>query len=155
MLDLAMLVTACAPQVAPSTIHKIIHVESRGNPLAINVNGHRLVRQPTSAQEAIGWTRWLIARNMSVDVGLMQVNSKNFAAVGLTPETAFDPCTNIAAGAALLTHKYQRAAATYGPGQQALGAALSMYNTGNADAGFSNGYVHRIVQAPAVAAGRE
>jgi len=40
--------------VAPSTIHKIIHVESRGNPLAINVNGHRLVRQPTSAQEAIG-----------------------------------------------------------------------------------------------------
>jgi type IV secretion system protein VirB1 len=78
----------------------------------------------------------------------MQVSSKNFATVGLRPETAFDPCTNIAAGAALLTLKYQQASAAYGPGRQARGAALSMYNTGNAQAGFRNGYVHRILQAP-------
>ena len=148
MLDLGLLVAACAPAVAPATLQKIIHVESTGNPLALNVNGYRLQRQPRSAEEATAWARWLLERGLSFDAGLMQVNSRNFAAVGLTPEVLFDPCRNVAAGALLLTHNYRIAANIYGPGQRALLAALSMYNTGNPSDGFRNGYVQRVVQAP-------
>lgn len=149
MLDLPALAAECAPTVAAATVLKIIHVESRGNPLAINVNGgQRLMRQPSNRDEAVAWARWLSQQNVSYDAGLMQVNSRNFSGLGVTPEAIFDPCTNVAAGAWLLTHKYNRATATYGPGQQALLASLSAYNTGSFLAGFRNGYVDRVVRAP-------
>jgi type IV secretion system protein VirB1 len=38
---------ACAPNVAPETTQQIIQVESKGNPLAINVNGARVTLRPT------------------------------------------------------------------------------------------------------------
>lgn len=44
--------------------------------------------------------------NGTVDVGLAQINSSNFAWLGLTMETAFDPCRNLAAGAAVLLARY-------------------------------------------------
>ena len=44
--------------------------------------------------------------NGTVDVGLAQVNSANFAWLGLTLQTALDPCRNLAAGARVLLAKY-------------------------------------------------
>jgi hypothetical protein len=44
--------------------------------------------------------------NGTVDVGLAQVNSANFGWLGLTMQTALDPCQNLAAGARVLLAKY-------------------------------------------------
>ena len=44
--------------------------------------------------------------NGTVDAGLSQVNSSNFAWLGLTLQTAMDPCRNLAAGARVLLAKY-------------------------------------------------
>ncbi len=66
--------------------------------------------------------------NGTTDYGLMQINSRNFGWLGLTPETALDPCRSLRAGYQVLT-------------------ALSRYNTGNTVAGFSNGYVARVSDA--------
>jgi hypothetical protein len=44
--------------------------------------------------------------NGTVDVGLAQVNSANFAWLGLTLQTALDPCRNLAAGARVLLARY-------------------------------------------------
>jgi type IV secretion system protein VirB1 len=44
--------------------------------------------------------------NGTVDVGLTQVNSGNFTWLGLTLQTALDPCRNLAAGARVLLAKY-------------------------------------------------
>ena len=44
--------------------------------------------------------------NGTVDVGLAQVNSANFVWLGLTLQTALDPCRNLAAGARVLLAKY-------------------------------------------------
>jgi hypothetical protein len=44
--------------------------------------------------------------NGTVDVGLAQVNSANFGWLGLTMQTALDPCRNLAAGAQVLLVKY-------------------------------------------------
>ena len=148
MIDWIPLMEQCAPQVAPATIRAIVKVESGSNPLAINVNGGwRLGRQPRELDEAKAWLRWLMARGHSVDVGLMQVNTANFASVGLTPDNAFDPCRNLAAGAALLRDAYRRTRATQPDSQLALRQALSTYNTGNAQQGFRNGYVVRVESA--------
>jgi hypothetical protein len=49
----------------------------------------------------------------------------------------------VRAGCSILAENYDRAAWRFGPGQQALLAALSAYNTGNSSDGFRNGYIQR------------
>jgi type IV secretion system protein VirB1 len=112
------------------------------------VPGGGVVELDTADAEALGAfeeaakiTEQYIARGYSVDLGLMQVNSRNLAALGVTIEQMLDPCTNIRGGAKILTADYVAAARTRGEGQRALEAALSAYNTGDFYRGFVNGYV--------------
>lgn len=133
----------CAPNVAPQTIQQIIHVESRGDELAININGAKLPRKPTDAADAAKIAREYIGKGYSVDLGLMQVNSRNLASLGYTVEDMFEPCKNIAAGGRILTAFYTSARPKYRDDQSALRAALSAYNTGNFEKGFTNGYLAR------------
>jgi hypothetical protein len=44
--------------------------------------------------------------NGTYDVGIAQINTANFGWLGLTMETALDPCRNLAAGARVLFAKY-------------------------------------------------
>lgn len=141
---LEALLLVCAPNVAPSTMHAIIQAESAGNPHAVNINGPWLARA-SSAVDAARAARWALSKGYSVDLGLMQVNSRNLHMLGLTIEQALEPCTNLRAGAAILSANYATAAERHGPGQAALLAAISAYNTGNHTKGFSNGYVARVV----------
>ena len=146
MIDLLALSQQCAPNVAPSTLQAIIRTESGFNPLALHVNGPvRLQRPPKSAAEAAAWSSWLIGRGYSVDMGLMQINSRNLTRLNLTSAEAFEPCQNVRAGAAILTAEYGQAAQTHGIGTQALLHAISAYNTGNFEGGFHNGYVLRVM----------
>lgn len=133
---------ACAMYVAPATLNAIISVESGGNPLAIHVNNGQtpIVK---NKQEAINQTKKLIAQGYSVDIGLMQVNSKNLPKLGITIENIFDPCTNIKAGSMILSENYNRALKITPNQQEALEIALSLYNTGTTYRGFENGYVKK------------
>lgn len=140
MIDLIL---ACAPDVAPQTVQEIIRVESGGNPLAININGATLARPAIDMADAVKLASSAMAAGYTVDLGLMQVNSANLSRLGYTVEQMFDPCTNLKAGAAILTANYGRAVERHGPGQEALKAALSAYNTGSFERGFRNGYVAR------------
>lgn len=147
----------CALNVSPVTLEAIAKVESGGNPIALNVN--RLPGQqphPASVADAVRIAESYIMRGYSVDLGLMQVNSRNLPALGYTIGQVLDPCTNIAAGGRILTANYADAARRLGEGQPALQAALSAYNTGNFSAGFRNGYVAKYIGAggvPALAGG--
>ena len=143
-MDLPTLVQTCAPNVGPTTMHAIIRTESGGNPWALGDNTAALPRKPATKAEAVAMAKALIALGHSVDMGLGQVNSKNLPALGLTVDQVFEPCTNLRASAAILESGYRRAVTVHGPGQPALLAALSTYNTGNLTAGFANGYVQRV-----------
>ena len=141
---IAAALLACAANVSPVTLEAVMRVESGGNPLTLNVN--RLAGpqpHPSSAAEAAQVARGYIARGFSVDIGVMQVNSRNLAALGYTIEQVLDPCTSIAAGGKILTADYAEAVQRLGVGQPALKAALSAYNTGTFWRGFANGYVAR------------
>ena len=145
------LAEACAPSVAPATLLAISKVESGFDPLVIGVNGpapRRLSFATPSAAAAAA--RQLIAEGASVDLGLGQISSRNLAGLGLTVDTAFDPCRNLAAAAEVLVGDYLRTAPAVGREQDGLRTALSYYNTGRRDRGFANGYVAKVV----VAAGR-
>ena len=139
------LAAQCAPNVAPATIAAIVQTESRGNELAIGVNGlGSKVAQPTSVAQAIEVARFYVAKGYSVDLGLGQINSRNMKALGLTWDTVFEPCTNIAAAGAVISGNYHSVRAGLHP-QRALRIALSMYNTGSQSRGFRNGYVGKVV----------
>ena len=142
---LLALASQCAPSVAPETVVAVIQTESSGEPFALNVNGGS---QPTlqgrAANAAATTAQRYIAAGYSVDLGLGQINSRNMRWLGLTWETVFDPCTNVAALARVLTANYNAVSAGRDP-QTALRVALSMYNTGSQTRGFRNGYVAKVV----------
>ncbi|MGL4964738.1 MAG: lytic transglycosylase domain-containing protein [Inquilinus sp.] len=140
------LARACAPLVAPETLLSVAHAESRLNPYAIGVNdGPRLDQQPASRDEAIAIaTQLIVVEHKSVDLGLGQLNSRNLDRLGLSITDAFDPCRNLAGAARVLEEAYQPSRDQLGDGEAALGQALSRYNTGKPDRGFSNGYVARV-----------
>lgn len=160
MIGLEMM-AACAPNVAPATLERIINVESAGQPLAVNANvkwvtvqdqqgksERRKVAFKTpieikTVQDAVTVAYMAIEAGHSVDLSYMQVNSRNLNALGYSVEDMFDPCKNLAAGARVLTAFYAAALPKYRTEQAALRAALSAYNTGDFEKGFTNGYLAR------------
>lgn len=140
---LLALASQCAPTVAPETVLAIIQTESSGEPFALNVNGGRQPARQNNAADAAATARRYVAAGYSVDLGLGQINSHNMRWLGLTWDTVFDPCTNVAALARVLTTNYNAVSAGRDP-QTALRVALSMYNTGSQTRGFRNGYVAKV-----------
>lgn len=143
-----VLVQQCAPDVAPATMAAIVRVESDFNPYAIGVVHGRLQQQPASLAQAIATARALDAAGWNYSSGLAQVNRSNWTRFGLTPETAFDPCRNLAAGAAILQGCFERARRIHAQVrqvQQALRSGLSCYASGDFSTGFRTGYVQRLV----------
>lgn len=146
-MNLLQLTMVCAPMVAPNTMMAVIHVESRGNPWAIGNPSRPLARQPTNYQDAVFLSKKYIELGHNIDMGLAQVNAKTARRLGVSVEQLFDPCMNLSVAGVVLQDNYIRATKRYGPGQQALLAAISTYNTGSMTRGWSNGYVRRIVGA--------
>lgn len=145
LLSLAL---ACAPQVHASTAAALVAVESGNNPHAIGVVGGALMHQPRNTAEALATARALQDQGWNFSVGLAQINVRNFARLGLTAATAFDPCQNLRAMQAVLVECYDRAVLK-APTQTALRRALSCYYSGNFVTGFEHGYVHRVALAAA------
>jgi type IV secretion system protein VirB1 len=129
--------------VHPVTLKAVVTVESGGSVNAIHVNGlaDNAQPHPKDATDAAVIAHRYIAAGQSVDLGLMQVNSKNLPGLGLSVEQVLDPCTNLHAGGTILAAFYAREAQRYGDDQRALIAALSDFNAGNEVAGIRNGYV--------------
>jgi type IV secretion system protein VirB1 len=149
------LATRCAPAVAAQTLRAVAQAESGLNPYAIGVNrGQPVGRPPQSRAEAIALAKRLLAAGANLDLGLAQINSENLARLGLSVDDAFDPCRNLAAGAVVLKTAYVAVRNREPAPQAALRTALSIYNTGDADRGFRNGYVTRVVAAAARLDGR-
>ncbi|RYE81230.1 MAG: lytic transglycosylase [Oxalobacteraceae bacterium] len=153
---LLALALSCAPNVHATTASALVHVESGLNPWAIGVVGGALERQPRSRAEALATARELQAQRWNFSVGLGQINVRNFDRLGLSLETAFDACTNLAAMQKVLTECFDSARQRdpTRPAQTALRRALSCYYSGNFTTGFAHGYVQKVlaVASPAVRA---
>lgn len=155
--DLTELMLKCAPNVHPITLRAIVKTESSGRMYVLLDNGPKdlpfSVRKtmlrtiyPDNAQEAASIANNLIAQGHLVDIGLTQINSRNLPGLGLTVEQALDPCVNLHAGGVILTNFYTNASKQYKDQQSALLAAISAYNTGDFERGFTNGYVNTVVK---------
>ena len=144
-----VLALTCAPQVDPHTTQALVAVESSGNPHAIGVVGGALVRQPRHQAEALATAKALQAAGWDFSVGLVQINVRNLARLGLSLEAAFEPCANLAAMQSVLNECFDRtdSAESGSDPKHRLRQALSCYYSGNPLTGFAHGYVRRVAQA--------
>lgn len=126
----------CAPGVDPVTMAAVVKQESGGQPWVVNNNTTRKSTIFESKAAAVAAAMAAVGRGDSVDMGLVQINNKNLPALGLTVEQVFDPCTNLAAGAHILTTGYLKAGS--------LGGALSIYNTGRPDSTVGANYAKSV-----------
>lgn len=139
---IAQLAQRCAPEVATEAVVPLVVTESGGNTLQINVNkGPRV--QAASVERAATLVSRYMAAGYTVDVGLAQVNSGNFARFGVSVEQAFEPCTNLRLASAVLQEGYARASRVFA-GLDAISATYSLYNSGSMTRGLRNGYVGRV-----------
>ena len=123
---------------------RVSEVESRLDPLALYNNTRRISVHPASRASSVERARRWLARGDSVDIGLMQINSGNLAALGMTVEAALDACRSLKAGARILSSAYAQSSSSVDR-QAALLIALSRYNTGNTLAGLANGYAGQVL----------
>ena len=105
---LAALISQCAPDVSPDTMNALIMTESGANPYVIANISDGTSKYFQDEKGAIKYAEKLISENKRFSAGLTQIYSKNFPSLNLNYKTVFDPCTNIKAGAAVLTDNYLR-----------------------------------------------
>jgi type IV secretion system protein VirB1 len=144
-VNVQQVVQACSGPVAPATMASIIATESGGYPWAIYVNGmgpSGSMRFPTK-QSAIAAAIHYIRAGYKVDMGLAQIDSENLGRLGLSVQQAFDPCTNVRAGATIMAGAYVQAIkAGYAPGVDALTHGFEAYNSGSTSGDYS--YAQRV-----------
>jgi type IV secretion system protein VirB1 len=104
----------------------IAQTESGRDPLAVGDNTARRSYHPAARPEALALVAQLAAEGHDLDLGLMQINQRNFGWLGLTAGDAFEPCDSLAAGAAVLT-------------------ALSRYNTGKSSSPAGMAYALQVI----------
>lgn len=143
--DFKTLAARCAPSVSANTLAAVARTESGNDPWALRDNTMGTSIRPDTLSEAELDASQLLARGDSVDIGLMQINSRNLSALEMTATDALDPCSSLTGGAAVLR-------AAYGGNNSdanrnvALLLALSRYNTGTPFKGIMNGYARTVVQ---------
>lgn len=119
-------------------VHESGDQHSYADPLLIGVNVDRLRGLPAAAlhfsttEDARAKARTLLVEGRSFDLGLMQINVGSLAQDGLSIETAFDACRNMAAGAAHFTADVRAV----------LNLSHRRYNTGSTERGA--GYASAI-----------
>lgn len=144
MFDLAIIENCKNPNVDTAIIRQIIEVESTKNQFAINVNKIGSFA-PKTKDEAINLAKKYISNGYSVDIGLMQFNSKNLNSTlfsHYSVDDLLDACKNIKAGSDLFYLAYESTNPNLNKFQR-ITRALSIYNTGDEKSGFNNGYVKK------------
>jgi len=113
----------CAPSVDP---HMLIGIGQHESGLETEILHDNSTGKVQRGPGVIEVASQLIAAGHSVDLGLMQINSRNLGLLGLGLADAFDACRSIAGAARLMS-------------------LFSAYNTGSPTRGVENGYAQAVV----------
>jgi type IV secretion system protein VirB1 len=138
------LATTCAPGIQLPTLRAVAAVESQFEPWAIRDNTSHQTWSPPTLANAVALAGERLKMGHSVDVGLMQINSRNMASLGMTLNDAFDACRSMDAAGRILFSAYAAGSSELDR-QAAILIAFSRYNTGRPLAGIANGYAGRVI----------
>ncbi len=136
----------CAPDIQPSVIRAVAEVESHLNPLSLRDNTDHESWTLHSLATASALAKDRLKRGHSVDIGLMQINSRNLPILGMGVDDAFDACRALDAAHRILDTAFA-VGSSETERQAAILIMLSRYNTGRPLAGIANGYVNQVIAA--------
>ena len=122
--DSGALAARCAPAVPSETLEAVARTESGLDPWALHDNTTGVSVKARGLEAALADARQWIGRGDPVDLGLMQINSENLGALGMTARAALDPCASLAGGAAVLQAAYSRREKQRRTASRALDGAL-------------------------------
>lgn len=145
-MPIADLYATCGPWVHPDTLRAVAAVESDTHPWAIGTP-HGAVFASTRDDAARVLAR-VLRTEVSVDIGLMQINSQWLPKLHLAPERLLDPCINVRVGAAILAANFIKASRPGRSHLHALVAALSAYHSGSETAAVD--YAAKVLSTHAV-----
>jgi type IV secretion system protein VirB1 len=141
------LASQCAPSLDQNLIAGIAKHESGLNPLVLHDNTASRSYAPETVSEARALAADLIhVQGHSVDLGLMQINSRNLAYLGLAESEAFDACHSIEAAATLF-----RAISYYNTGSPTRGLAPCTDPSSPPGCGYTPSTITSIQQVKALA----
>lgn len=143
--DFIAIAARCAPTVPAVLLEAVARTESGLNSLALHDNTTGRQEENASPDAAVSEVGERIGHGDSVDIGLMQINSANLPALGMTVAAALDPCASLAGGAAVLQAGYGGGNTT-AEQQASLLTALSRYNTGTPFQGIMSGYARTVLE---------
>ncbi|WP_251148846.1 lytic transglycosylase domain-containing protein [Campylobacter fetus] len=141
-INLSMIDQCKNQNVDTEIIKQIIEVESKYQQFAINVNKVGSFTLKTK-KEAKALADFYIKQGYSVDIGLMQFNSSNLKEFSYSIDEILEPCNNIKAGSDIFYLAYESTNPNLDKNER-INKALSVYNTGNQQLGFKNGYVAKF-----------
>ena len=140
------LASRCAPDVKVSTLSAVAKAESHFEPWALRDNNSHQTWNAKSLLVAEQLAGDRLRLGHSVDLGLMQINSKNLPLLGMGISDAFDACDSLRAGDHIL-HTALIAGSSETEREAALLIEFSRYNTGKSLAGIVNGYANEVISA--------
>lgn len=136
-IALIQLAAACPGEHVPAArLLATARRESAFQTTAIHDNATGKTFMPASVTEAVDLAKGLLAQGHRIDAGVMQVTNSNWAMLGLTVETAFDPQRNVCAGQAVISEAYriERAVSCrYNTGKPVCGAYADKIETAMQD----------------------
>jgi type IV secretion system protein VirB1 len=142
------LASQCAPSLDQNLIAGIAKHESGLNQLVLHDNTTTRSYTPETVPEAVALAANLIhVQGHSVDLGLMQINSRNLAYLGLPEAEAFDACHSIEAAATLF-----RAISYYNTGSPTRGLAPCTGPSSTPGCGYTPSTIASIQQVKAAPA---
>lgn len=142
------LLVSCAPALHPHLSSALIKRESGFNQYSIGMDAkHKvhLARQPKNLTEAITTAQSLQKQGYKFSVGLTQIHISNVQRYSMSWAQAFEPCSSLRTGQAILIHYYEKALSTGLRGSEAVYAALRGYNCGHIQCAASNGYATAVL----------
>ncbi len=142
-MDLITLVLACSLYADNSIPYAMIQVESKNNPLAVNVDND--AKHFKTESDAIAYTQAKIAQGKTVNIGLMQIANQWLPEMGAHAADLFRPCKNMVVATQIM-NKLQlqcQTLARTNPNLNVQTCMLSMYKTGNTQNGLA--YANNII----------
>ena len=98
----AELILACAPLISVDTMVSYVEQRSRSDPLAIHIIATDRWVRPKNKAQAVRVAKQLRSSDMLIEAGLGQIKSTEWNRYGLTVDSVFDSCSNLAASERVL-----------------------------------------------------
>lgn len=140
-MDLITMILACSVYSNNSITNAMVQLGSQNKALSVAVDGNK-AQSFTSADQALKFANDQLAQGHNINVGIMQIPNLWFKQYNVTVAELLLPCKNMVVATEILNASARSCAdlSNKNPGFDETACTLSMYKTGDAQAGsdFAN-----------------